>query len=125
MSGGTIASYEYRQGTSETITGDFLNIGLVSTITLTGLQNGVLIFFEIRALNEAGAGVATKGSATPLGLPGTPRALTSIVGEHYPRVVMGCLHLVVARWSITNIDTEQRNKLWHSASGSIMEQTYR
>ena len=81
VSGGTIASYEYRQGTSETITGDFLDIGAVNTITLTGLQNGVLIFFEIRARNETGAGMVTKGSATPLELPGTPRALTSTIGS--------------------------------------------
>ena len=81
VSGGTITSYEYRQGTSETITSDFINIGTANTVTLTGLQNEVLVFFEIRARNAAGTGVVTKGNATPLGLPGIPRALTSIVGS--------------------------------------------
>ena len=81
VSGGTIASYEYRQGTSEIITSDFLDIGIVNTTTLSGLQNGVPIFFEIRARNATGVGVTAKGSATPLGLPGTPRALTSTIGS--------------------------------------------
>ncbi len=48
--------------------------------TLTGLTNGQAYSVRVRAVNEAGSGVMTGRSATPVSRPGAVTSLTAIVG---------------------------------------------
>jgi hypothetical protein len=74
--GSAISGYELRysaDGTSTTV-----DLGDVTSTTITGLENGVEYAFDIRAINEIGAGEwSSVESATPAGAPGSIREFTS------------------------------------------------
>jgi fibronectin type 3 domain-containing protein len=57
-----------------------LDAGIVTTLVHTGLTNGVMYYYEVAAVNEAGEGLlrTETASARPMGLPG---AVTYLTGE--------------------------------------------
>ena len=69
-SGGLITEYEYRGGTSSTLTGPWTTTGITNvahsvSISSSPLQNGVRYYFEVRGINLAGFGPTTSSSAVP------------------------------------------------------------
>jgi len=74
--GSTISGYQLRYsagGVSVTV-----DLGDVTSTTITDLENGVEYAFDIRAINEVGAGEwSSVESATPAGAPGSIREFTS------------------------------------------------
>ncbi len=52
-----------------------------TTHTVTGLTNGQLYNFEVRAVNASGGGAAAAVSATPTPAPGAPTKLSAVPGD--------------------------------------------
>ena len=88
-SGGLVTGYEYRGGTSSTLTGPWTttsitNIAHSVSISSSPLQNGVRYYFQVRGINLAGFGPAASSSAIPqqaLEAPGAPRSLQLAAGD--------------------------------------------
>ena len=88
-SGGLITEYEYRGGTSSTLTGPWTTTGITSvthsvSVSSSPLQNGVRYYFQVRGINLAGFGPTTSSSAVPqqaLETPGVPRSLQLAAGD--------------------------------------------
>ena len=51
------------------------------TVTVTGLANGTLHTFEVRAVNSEGDGAAAQTTATPVAVPDAPASLTATPGN--------------------------------------------
>ena len=51
------------------------------TLTVTGLANGILHTFQVRAVNSVGGGGEVEATATPIGAPGAPASLTATPGN--------------------------------------------
>ena len=79
--GGTVARYEYRNGTSSTLTGGWTSVGTALVIDLASLTNNTTYYFELRAVSGTGPSAAISGSAIPRAAPGAPSNLTSIAGS--------------------------------------------
>ena len=95
--GASIDGYEVRHAEGASVPGDtaWTPVGHVWTHAVTGLNNGTLHTFEIRAVNRLGAGTAVRAQAT-LAAPVTlatalsaPQGLSAIAGDSQ----------VVLRWS--------------------------
>ncbi len=81
--GAAITGYEVKVtagGSTVTPTGCTLLDARARSCTLTGLTNGERHEVRIQAVNEAGSGVITGRSATPMSIPGAVTSLTAIVG---------------------------------------------
>ena len=84
--GAEISQYEYRftQGVSVPDDTAWLSAGMALTVTVNGLINGQPCAFEVRAVNEIGAGPAAPATADlpiPATVPAAPRGLTAAAGE--------------------------------------------
>ena len=51
------------------------------TVTVTGLANGTLHTFQVRAVNSVGSSGEVEATATPIGAPGAPASLTATPGN--------------------------------------------
>ena len=79
--GGTVVRYEYRSGTSSTLTGGWTSVGTALVIDLASLINNTTYYFELRAVSGTGPSAAISGSAIPRAVPGAPTNLSSIAGS--------------------------------------------
>ncbi len=82
--GSTISWYEYRKRSGSGSWSGWSTVAGYSsarTRTVTGLTNGTVYTFEVRAKNGVGYGPAASKSATPAGVPGTPGSLSAVRGD--------------------------------------------
>ncbi len=82
--GSTISWYEYRKRSGSGSWSGWSTVAGYSsarTKTVTGLTNGTVYTFEVRAKNGVGYGAAASKSATPAGVPGTPGSLSAVRGD--------------------------------------------
>ena len=84
--GAEISRYEYRYAQGVSVPDDiaWLSAGMALTVTVNGLINGQPCAFEVRAVNEIGAGPAAPATADlpiPATVPAAPRGLTAAAGE--------------------------------------------
>ena len=70
--GAPVRRYEYRWQPESGAFGQWNSAGLDATATVSGLVNGVAYTFEVRAVNDVGAGEASAADATPARVPGAP-----------------------------------------------------
>ena len=78
-----ISRYEVRHAEGASVPSDtaWVPVGLVTTYTVTGLSNGALHSFEVRAVNPYGAGSAVQTQATPATMPAAPRIFNATPGN--------------------------------------------
>ena len=62
----SLTGYEYRRRAGSGSWSGWTGVGTNTTRTVTGLSNGTIHHFEVRARNAAGAGAAASASATPV-----------------------------------------------------------
>ena len=72
--GAGIDRYEYRFGPSGGAFGEWRDAGETLSATVSSLDNGVEHAFEVRAVNDVGAGIEARVVATPAAVPGVPVA---------------------------------------------------
>ena len=77
-SGGAVAGYEYEQ-TAGGVTAGWMptGMGTTTTLTVTGLTNGITYTFRVRAVNTAGGGVASN-IVTAMPAAGPARTISSV-----------------------------------------------
>ncbi len=70
-----IVRYEVRHVAGASVPEEtaWTSVGLVTTHTVTGLDNGTQRSFEVRAVNGVGGGAAAQTQATPIGVPTAPQ----------------------------------------------------
>ena len=80
--GSQIIRYEYRSAASGETWGEWMTVsggGSARNITISGLTNGTLYGFQVRAVNSIGEGEASQATATPGRAPSAPTGLTASV----------------------------------------------
>ncbi len=77
--GAPIRRYEYRWQPAGDAFGQWFSVGLDASVTVEELINGIEYVFEVRAVNDLGAGEADSASATPADVPSAP-SLALLVG---------------------------------------------
>ena len=82
----TIIKWQYRSSTTESGSGGWTDIGSSNedtvAYTVTGLNNGQIHYFQVRAVNPSGAGVASdEVGATPLAKPAAPTNFAAAAGS--------------------------------------------
>ena len=78
--GSAILRYEYRYAESDETWSDWATVsgaGNARSVTVSGLTNGTLYGFEVRAVNSIGEGEASQATATPGRAPAAPTGLTA------------------------------------------------
>ena len=78
--GSAVTDYEVRHAEGATVPANtaWTSVGLVTTHTVTGLDNGELHSFEVRAVSTRGGGRAARIQATPATKPSAPQELTAV-----------------------------------------------
>ena len=89
--GSAVTGYEYRYKTSGEFTDSWTDVPDGSdtgadrsderSYTVTGLDNGVLHTFEVRAVNVVGEGAPASATSTPVTVPGAPASLNATPGD--------------------------------------------
>ena len=91
--GAAITKYQYRVSVDDgtTWSPDWTDVpdgsdtgtdqGDERTVTVTGLANGTLHTFQVRAVNSEGDGAAAQTTATPVAVPDAPASLTATPGN--------------------------------------------
>ena len=81
--GSDLVRYEVRHAVGTSVPGDtaWTPVGLVTTHTVSGLANGALHSFEVRAVNGQGAGPEVRTQATPVTVPAAPQGLSTAPGD--------------------------------------------
>ena len=91
--GAAITKYQYRVSVDDgtTWSPDWTDVpdgsdtgtdqGDERTVTVTGLTNGTLHTFQVRAVNSEGSGSEAQATAAPIGAPGAPASLTATPGN--------------------------------------------
>ena len=81
--GSPVTGYEYRFAAGTAVPEDtpWQSVGLNLEWTISDLTNGREYAFEVRAVNEGGAGEAPRAVATPAGAPHAPASLTAEAGD--------------------------------------------
>ena len=81
--GSDLVRYEVRHAAGASVPGDmaWISVGLVTTHTVSGLANGALHSFEVRAVNGQGAGPEVRTQATPVTVPAAPQELSAAPGD--------------------------------------------
>ena len=81
--GSDLVRYEVRHAAGASVPGDtpWTPVGLATTHTVSGLANGVLHSFEVRAVNRQGAGSEVRTQATPVTVPAAPQELSAAPGD--------------------------------------------
>ena len=90
--GSQILRYEYRYAASGETYSDWMTVsgaGTARSVTVSGLTNGTLYGFEVRAENSVGEGEASQASATPGRAPSMPTGLTARVESETITVMWG------------------------------------
>ena len=82
----TIEKWQYRSSTTESGSGGWTDIGSSNedtvAYTVTGLNNGQIHYFQVRAVNSSGAGVASdEVGATPVAKPAAPTNFAAAAGS--------------------------------------------
>ncbi len=77
--GASITKYQYQQDSGSWT--DISGGGSATSATVTGLTNGTLYTFKLRAVNIAGNGAATSDTVTPVAAPDAPRSFTAARGD--------------------------------------------
>ena len=86
LAGLTISRYDYRSRESGGAFGEWMDAGNDGAKTITGLANGTMYDFELRAVSTTGAeGATASASGTPSTVPDAP-TLTATAG--YQRIVL-------------------------------------
>ena len=78
--GSAVTGYEVRHAEGATVPANtaWTSVGLVTTHTVTGLDNGELHSFEVRAVSTRGGGRAAQIQTTPATKPSAPQELTAV-----------------------------------------------
>ena len=81
--GSAVTDYEVRHAEGATVPANtaWASVGLVTTHTVTGLDNGELHSFEVRAVSGVGPGATAAATATPAIEPDAPRDFTAVPGD--------------------------------------------
>ena len=84
--GAEVSEYQYRYAQGDSVPDDsaWRSAGTALTVSVGGIANGRTYAFEVRAVNEIGAGPAAMASAdlpTPATVPEAPLRLTAAAGE--------------------------------------------
>ncbi len=89
--GSAVTGYEYRYKTTGEFPDEWTNVPDGSdsgsdrsdetSYTVTGLDNGVLHTFEVRAVNLVGEGAPASATSTPATVPGAPASLNATAGD--------------------------------------------
>ena len=90
--GSQILRYEYRYAASGETWSDWATVsggGSARSITITGLTNGTLYGFQVRAVNSIGEGEASQATETPGRAPSAPTGLTASVESESITVMWG------------------------------------
>ena len=90
--GSQILRYEYRYAASDETWSDWATVsggGSARSITITGLTNGTLYGFQVRAVNSIGEGEASQATATPGRAPSAPTGLAASVESESITVMWG------------------------------------
>ena len=90
--GSQILRYEYRYAASGETWSDWATVsggGSARSITITGLTNGTLYGFQVRAVNSIGEGEASQATATPGRAPSAPTGLAASVESESITVMWG------------------------------------
>ena len=90
--GSQILRYEYRYAASGETWSDWATVsggGSARSITITGLTNGTLYGFQVRAVNSIGDGEASQATATPGRVPSAPTGVVARVESETITVMWG------------------------------------
>ena len=81
--GSAVTGYEYRHAAGASVPDEtaWSSAGTGLTATVASLVNGTAYAFEVRAVNDAGAGEAALTTATPATVPSAPQALAATPGD--------------------------------------------
>ena len=89
--GSAVTGYEYRYKTTGEFPDEWTDVPDGSdsgtdrsderSYTVTGLDNGVLHTFEVRAVNVVGDGATASATSTPVTVPGPPASLNATAGD--------------------------------------------
>ena len=89
--GSVVTEYEYRYKTTGEFPDEWTDVPDGSdtgtdrsderSYTVTGLDNGVLHTFEVRAVNVVGEGAPATATSTPVTVPGAPASLNATAGD--------------------------------------------
>ena len=82
---------------------------------VTGLTNGTVYVFQVRAVNGVGFGSAASASGKPAGAPGIPRNLTAAPGDR--KVALMWDSADANGSSITKYQYQQEGGVWKDVSG--------
>ena len=90
--GSQILRYEYRYGASGETWGEWMTVsgsGSARRVAVSGLTNGTLYAFQVRAVNSIGEGEAAEATATPGRAPTAPTGLAASVESESITVMWG------------------------------------
>ncbi len=90
--GSQILRYEYRYGASGETWGEWMTVsgsGSARSVAVSGLTNGTLYGFQVRAVNSVDAGEAAEATATPGRAPSAPTGLAASVESESITVMWG------------------------------------
>ena len=90
--GSQILRYEYRYGATGETWGEWMTVsgsGSARRVAVSGLTNGTLYAFQVRAVNSIGEGEAAQATATPGRAPSAPTGLAASVESESITVMWG------------------------------------
>ena len=90
--GSQILRYEYRYGATGETWGEWMTVsgsGSARRVTVSGLTNGTLYGFQVRAVNSVDPGEAAQATATPGRAPSAPTGLAASVESESITVMWG------------------------------------
>ena len=90
--GSQILRYEYRYAASGETWGEWMTVsggGSARSVAVSGLTNGTLYGFQVRAVNSIGEGEAAQATATPGRAPSAPTGLAASVESETITVMWG------------------------------------
>ena len=90
--GSQILRYEYRYGATGETWGEWMTVsgsGSARRVAVSGLTNGTLYAFQVRAVNSVDAGEAAEATATPGRAPSAPTGLAASVESESITVMWG------------------------------------
>ena len=90
--GSQIIRYDYRYAASGETWGEWMTVsggGSARSVSVSGLTNGTLYGFQVRAVNSIGEGEASQATATPGRAPSAPTGLAASVASESITVMWG------------------------------------
>ena len=134
--GSNLVRYEVRHAAGGSVPADtaWTGVGLDRTHDVSGLTNGTLYTFQVRAVNGQGAGPAAQVQSRPAGVPSTPRK-PSVPPDDNEAALPGAVRSLVATpgdsrvglaWRVPLTDGGSdlvRYEVRHAAGGSVPADT--